>query len=125
MSRYTVLAEDNNGRLLGFVCAFGGKDSLRGTLVDNLHVAKDSEGKGIGRTLMGAAAAWAHREFPDVGFYLSAIEGNTRARQFYEHIGGRTEGVETSVMPDGTPVPAVVYMWPVVDPLLTFAPGVE
>lgn len=119
--RYTVLAEEDDGTLAGFVCAFGAKDAKHGTLVDNLHVAGSAEGKSVGRRLMAAAALWSEREFPEVGFWLHAIEGNKRACRFYEHIGGVHTGVSVQETAGG-PVRAVLYTWPSIDSLRPFQP---
>ena len=71
-----------------------------GTLVDNLHVVPGMKGRGIGRTLLKAAASETMGRFPDDGVYLYVFELNHAARRFYASIGGR-EVERGSVEPPG------------------------
>jgi ribosomal protein S18 acetylase RimI-like enzyme len=80
-----VVAEDAGG-LLGFCAAW-----LRGDecYVDNLHLRPKARGGGVGRALLGrAAAALAAQGATRAA--LSIIEGNDGARRFYERLGGET-----------------------------------
>ena len=101
---YTLLAEDEGG-----------------TLLDNLHVAGDAEGRGIGRQLVAASALWSERAYPDAGFYLWVLEGNGRARPFYEHLGATNESLHIMESPGG-PVRSLRYVWQSIEPLRQYAP---
>ena len=92
--------------LLGFACSFGAEDRTWETLLDNLHVSGDAEGRGLGRQLLAEAALWAERAYPDGGFYLWVLDKNTRARRFYEHLGATNEESEEIATPDGGMVTA-------------------
>ncbi len=55
-NQFVVLAEDDHG-LVGFACAYGRDDETWGTLLDNLHVRPEFQGRGTGATLLGEVAA--------------------------------------------------------------------
>lgn len=57
-------------------------------LIDNLHVRPDLKGKGIGRALLADAMLRAQGAGL-TSAYLSVLDGNHRARHFYERLGGR------------------------------------
>ena len=125
----TVLAEDDDGTLLGFACSFApatpeNDDEGWGVLLDNLHVAAAAEGKSVGRQLVTASALWAERAHPDAGFYLWVLESNARARPFYEHIGATNEGLHLMPSPGGE-VRSLRYVWHTIDPLRPYAPTIE
>lgn len=77
-------------RLVGFCCALIEEDAVFGTLIDNLHVAPDQQGQGLGRKLL----AEVHRHLSDRSaskrVYLWVYEQNHRARQAYQGLGGHT-----------------------------------
>jgi len=121
---YTLLALDpdnEDGPLLGFACSFANDDPKWGTLLDNLHVTGDTEGRGIGRQLLAASALWSEREHPEDGFFLWVLTDNARARRFYEHLGATDEGAEESEQPGGI-VLGHRYVWHSIDPLRAHAP---
>jgi ribosomal protein S18 acetylase RimI-like enzyme len=113
----TVFTKEDPGRLIlvaavpggiaGFVAAWPkGPDKA---LIDNLHVAPGQHGGGIGRRLMGRAAAELRRLGFDAVF-LEVIEGNHAARGFYRRLGG-VEG-ELFVEPiGGHPIPVFPVVW--------------
>jgi ribosomal protein S18 acetylase RimI-like enzyme len=98
--------------LAGFVCAYGAHDPRWGSLVDNLHVARESKRRGIGAALMGHAGTWLGRHYPDFAAYLWVLESNTAARRFYESLGGRNAGVSTMETHGGAVVRSCRYTWP-------------
>lgn len=81
------------GRIVGFTAAgagdlaiFGGRGEIRQLYVDQTH-----QGAGLGARLMRAAAQrLADRGYPSFG--LAVVEGNDRAKAFYERLGGRDAG---------------------------------
>ena len=93
--------------IVGFVAAW--PNTARMALIDNLHVAPGQRGGGIGRRLMGRAAAELRR----LGFeaaFLEVIEGNHGARGFYRRLGG-IEG-ELFLEPiGGHPTPVFPVIW--------------
>src|SRR5262245_66039307 len=46
-NQFVVIAEDE-GRVLGFACAYGREDPRWGTLLDNIHVRRDLHRQGTG-----------------------------------------------------------------------------
>jgi len=104
--RVIVVAMAPDG-IVGFVAAW--PSTARMALIDNLHVAPGQRGGGIGRRLMGRAAA----ELRGLGFeaaFLEVIEGNHGARGFYRRLGG-IEG-ELFLEPiGGHPTPVFPVIW--------------
>ena len=89
LAKTQVLVADQNGAAIGFV-VFDCKDPA---FIDNLHVAPDLRGGGIGRRLMAAAAA----RIVEAGVreaFLWALAHNHDAIQFYERLGAEVETVE-------------------------------
>ena len=82
-----LVAEDPAGRLLGFAWVMPGNDPTWGDYIDNLHVAPDAKGGGIGRRLMQGVAAELQRQGSPRGLYLFVLDVNTAARAFYERLG--------------------------------------
>lgn len=107
-----LLVAEAEGRVQGFVCAFGDDDPRWGTLVDNLHVSQAVKGLGIGTVLLERVGEWvkAGRQHPV--FYLWVFEANHAARRFYENRGG--EHVERAVKdnPGGGQALTFRFAWP-------------
>lgn len=82
-----VVAEDDTGRLLGFAYVMPAHDPLWGDYIDNLHVAPDLKGGGIGRRLMQAVAERLQRDGSTRPLYLWVLDVNTATRAFYERLG--------------------------------------
>jgi ribosomal protein S18 acetylase RimI-like enzyme len=116
--QFVCLAEDGP-RIVGFICAYAGEDPVWGSYIDNLHVAHDRHGHGIGRDLMRRAAEWLRATHPDAGVYLWVMEANTRARAFYDHLGATNAGTVDKEDPGGGHAPNCRYVWPDLRPLLT------
>lgn len=93
--------------IAGFVAAWPkGPDTA---LIDNLHVAPGQRGGGLGRRLMGRAAAELRR----LGFravFLEVIEGNHDARGFYRRLGG-VEGALFVEPIGGHPTRVIPVAW--------------
>lgn len=107
-----VLVAELDVRLAGFICVFPDEDAVFGSFLDNLHVAPDLTGQGIGRQLLSEAARRLLRDGSPVGLYLWVFEQNHRARQFYERAGAIAVGSAENPMPDGKRVLSVRYYWP-------------
>ena len=84
-----LLAEDDDGRLIGFSCFFLDHHPEDGTLLDNLHVRADQQGAGLGKHLVQATARLTLAEGQSDKLYLWVLDSNTRARNVYERLGGR------------------------------------
>jgi ribosomal protein S18 acetylase RimI-like enzyme len=106
-----IILDEQGGEIRGFACAFLDADPQWGTLLDNLHVAPQSKGKGLGRQLMSVIA---HRMLQDRArpqLHLWAYEQNVLARRFYERLGGVVSASQAELAPDGTCINAVCYGW--------------
>jgi ribosomal protein S18 acetylase RimI-like enzyme len=110
-SQFVCVAECGP-ELVGFICAFAGEDAEWGSYIDNLHVIRSMQGRGVGRELMREAAEWLARVAPDQGVYLWVMEANTRAREFYGHLGAANAGTVDLRDPGGGHAPNCRYVWP-------------
>lgn len=89
-----VFIAEQDGKPIGFACVKQEPDSAGGVLLDNLHVLPPYQGTGAGKQLVAQAEAWA-RARDATHLYLYALEGNTRAINFYERQGWQYTGTET------------------------------
>lgn len=103
-----LLAEDEEG-LAGFIAALPDPQDGSGALVDNLHVAGDRQGQGIGRTLLGETAvrlAGAGRR----SLHLWVFDANADAVRFYLALGGTAAEHGFEVI-EGRPLPHTRVEW--------------
>lgn len=82
--RWDVTVAEADGRLLGFLALAMAEQRL-----DQLFIAPDTQGKGVGGALFAVAVA----RMPD-GFWLATQAENVRARGFYERRGMVLERIE-------------------------------
>jgi len=59
-NQFVVVAEEE-GRIVGLACAYGGDDEQWGTLLDNIHVRPELHGNGIGTGLVAEVVNWCLR----------------------------------------------------------------
>ncbi len=89
--RPTWLAEDAEGRLVGFASAGPGRDNDIAADVEtelwSLYVRASHYGTGLGETLLTTAIG-------DRSAYLWVLAGNARAIGFYQRHGFRLDGTE-------------------------------
>ncbi|MBO0937987.1 GNAT family N-acetyltransferase [Fibrella sp. HMF5335] len=107
-----ILVAEEAGNLLGFICLFLDDDSVRGTLIDNLHVDPALKGQGIGSGLMHEATRRFIPEASSSGFYLGVYEANVPAIYFYERMGGTCLGRALYDTPGGGQALILWYGWP-------------
>jgi ribosomal protein S18 acetylase RimI-like enzyme len=84
-----LVAEDERGRLVGFIHMCSESDFFtaeRHAHVSDLVVARDGEGRGVGRALLEAGERWA-RERGYRLVTLNVFRDNERARALYERAG--------------------------------------
>jgi GNAT superfamily N-acetyltransferase len=106
-----VVVAEEEGRILGFACAYGGEDPHWGSFLDNLHVRGEHQRRGIGARLIAAVATWCRANHPDCGLYLWVLEQNKRAQLFYARLGAADRGGEVEVPPGGGQVTGRRYVW--------------
>jgi GNAT superfamily N-acetyltransferase len=89
-----VFIAEQDGQPIGFVCVKQEQGNPDGVLLDNLHVLPAYQGTGAGKRMVAQAEAWARARGAS-HLYLYALEGNTRAINFYERQGWQYAGTET------------------------------
>ena len=94
-NQIVVVAEDE-GRIVGFACAYGGHDAEWGSFLDNIHADPHRHRDGIGTQLFLTIVGWCREHYPEHGLYLSVLERNTNAQRFYLKLGGMDRGGEPS-----------------------------
>lgn len=104
-----VLEED--GELIGFAHTILDSDPTWGALLDNLHVAPDLKGRGLGRVLMRETAAAVLAAAPASRLFLWVLEQNVAAQGFYRHLGGVVVGQEESDAPGGGRIIGLRVVW--------------
>lgn len=81
-----LVAEDADGRLVGFAYVMPGHDPDWGDYIDNLHVAPDLKGGGLGRQLMQNVARRLAGG-PVRPLHLWVLDANEPAKRFYARLG--------------------------------------
>jgi GNAT superfamily N-acetyltransferase len=109
-----LVAEDDTGEVVGWAAHGPYRDGERRTGDAELYavyVDPTRFGNGIGQALLresaGRCAAAGHPRM-----LLWVLEGNARARRFYERAGFRADGATDSSDVDGVAVPEVRYARP-------------
>lgn len=97
--------------LVGFVCAYGAHDPRWGSFVDNLHVAGEARGRGVGSALLRRAGGWLAEHYPEAGVYLLVLEQNEGARRLYERLGARSAEVAPMETHGGGRARTCRYVW--------------
>lgn len=90
-SRGCVLVAENKGRIVGMCTGQVVISTAEGgpaVLVEDVVVAQEARGQGVGRALLEAMASWA-RERGATRMQLLADANNTSALQFYHQAGWR------------------------------------
>ena len=97
--------------VLGFVCVLLDEEPEYGALLDNLHVAPDQHGSGIGRRLMACAAHWVSAMQPDWPLHLWVYEQNSKTVAFYRKTGGTAVDQRVIVTPAGNRATVLRFEW--------------
>lgn len=114
-----VLIVEEEGELLGFVCAYLDENETYGTYLDNLHVSSKAQGRGLGTQLMGKLANQISNHSTK-GLYLWVIEGNNLAIAFYNRLNGKAlDSVEADDIGDASFI-KIRYVWEDLDQLYKY-----
>lgn len=105
-----VFLAEEAGEAVGFAC-LRREAEAEGPLLDNLHVLPGRKGEGIGRRLIGAAAAWLVEREPEAPLQLGVWTDNGPARRFYARLGGREVGERELETPGGGRARQVDVLW--------------
>lgn len=106
-----ILVCEEREEIQAFACAFLDADPEWGTLLDNLHVTPELKGKGVGRQLISAVAENVLQHGLHSVLHLWVYEQNTRARGFYERMGGVIGEWVQEEGPDGSQLNVLRYAW--------------
>jgi GNAT superfamily N-acetyltransferase len=107
-----LVAEGDDSDLLGLVSGGAAEHEVKGPVAEitALYVLPSRHGRGIGRSLLRAAADNLAR----LGFAelrVGVLSANISARAFYEAMGGRESGQGT-FNEEGYLLPMTIYTWP-------------
>jgi len=110
-SNQCILVAEDESTVIGFICVLLDVDPILGSYIDNLHIDKSHQSKGIGKALLVKAAEWCNEQLPQSGLFLLVTQHNERAQAFYTRLGGRKQETDIWVAPDGTTVPTYRFIW--------------
>jgi ribosomal protein S18 acetylase RimI-like enzyme len=98
-THFLRVAEDENGRAIGFIQACGYESLYCDPLKYVMMLAVDPayQGKGIGKALLTACEEWARAEGAE-GVRLSSGSDRLAAHQFYLHLGYRIRKEQKSIV---------------------------
>jgi ribosomal protein S18 acetylase RimI-like enzyme len=109
-NQYILLALDND-LICGFICVLTGQHPQYGSLIDNLHVAPNFKGQGLGTKLVRQGASWSLAQLPEAGLYLEVLAENTAAIGFYRSLGALPIQKNNWTAPCGSIVAEFIYSW--------------
>ena len=109
--RQHVVVADDGGLLLGFACVYLNEDPIWGSLLDNIHVDRRAQRRGLGSQLLRQVSGVCVSSATGSGLYLSVLENNSAAQQFYYAHGAQNVGTETWDAPDGNHLRCVRLAW--------------
>src|SRR5690554_3059228 len=109
-NQHVVVAEQD-GEILGFACVYAAENSKWGSYLDNLHVRKAHQSKGIGKSLLIEVSRWCHQQEPIGGLCLLVNQENVKAQAFYKSAGARNAQESVWNAPDGSVVPTYWFVW--------------
>jgi len=82
-----------------------------GALLDNLHVAPELTGGGLGSRLLAGVARWLVEDHGGAPLSLDVYAPNAAALEFYERKGGVEAARYVERVPGGREVEVVRYLW--------------
>lgn len=109
-NQYVAVAEQD-GEILGFACVYVGENSQWGSYLDNLHVRKEHQSKGIGKALLIEICRWCQQQDPNSSLCLTVNQDNANAQEFYKSLGARNLEADVWHAPDGSTVPTYWFVW--------------
>ncbi len=82
-----------------------------GALLDNLHVAPERKGGGLGTALLAEVARWLADEHAGAPLHLEVYAPNAVALDFYVRKGGQETARYRETVPGGREVDVIRYSW--------------
>ena len=113
-----LVAEDNQGSIVGVAAAAAAEADPTGTLgeVGSLYVHPDHQTRGIGGRLMRELAARLE-QMGVRSLHVGVLTANVDAQRFYEALGAQHVG-DRHFDEDGVLLPERIYAWPDITRLL-------
>ncbi|MFQ3192281.1 MAG: ribosomal protein S18 acetylase RimI-like enzyme [Francisellaceae bacterium] len=115
-----IFVAEVDDHIVGFVCVLLDEDPTHGSYIDNLHIEKTHQSKGIGKLLLLTAAQLCDDYSSSSKLFLLVTQHNIRAQQFYKRLGGVNTDITKWVAPNGTVVPTYKFVWDNVKCLLKY-----
>lgn len=109
-NQYVLVAEFDE-EIVGFACFYSGGNPDFGSYLDNLHVRKAYQSKGVGKSLLIEGARWCFQQDPDKGLCLLVNRVNINAQGFYKGLGAYQSKDSVWNAPDGCVVPTYWFVW--------------
>jgi ribosomal protein S18 acetylase RimI-like enzyme len=106
-----ILAAMVSGEPVGLAYASFRLNPEIGCLLDNLHVAPERQGAGLGSALLASVACWLIEEHQGAPLSLEVYAPNAAALGFYERRGAVETARYRETVPDGREVDVVRYRW--------------
>ncbi len=110
-ARDLILAAMDDGHPIGLAYASFRLKPEVGALLDNLHVAPERKGGGLGTRLLAKTARWLVEDHAGAALHLEVYAPNAAALGFYEARGGVEAARYAEVVPGGREVEIVRYRW--------------
>ncbi|MET3667136.1 GNAT family N-acetyltransferase [Caulobacter sp. 1776] len=106
-----ILAAMEAGAPIGLAYASFRLKPEIGALLDNLHVAPERKGGGLGSALLASVARWLVEEHDGAALHLEVYAPNMAALGFYRRKGGVEVARYAEVVPGGRETDVVRYRW--------------
>jgi len=106
-----ILAAMDGGGPVGLAYASFRLNPAVGLLLDNLHVAPERKGCGLGTALLAEVARWLVEEHGAAPLHLEVYAPNAAALDFYIRKGGVETARYRETAPGGREVDVVRYRW--------------
>lgn len=109
--RDLILAALEDGAPVGLAYASFRLKPEVGALLDNLHVAPERKGGGLGTRLLAETARWLVEAHAGAPLHLEVYAPNAAALGFYARMGGVETARYAEEVPGGRLVEVVRYRW--------------
>ncbi|WP_297511398.1 GNAT family N-acetyltransferase [uncultured Caulobacter sp.] len=106
-----ILAAIEHGAPIALAYASFRLNPTVGALLDNLHVAPERKGGGLGSRLLAETARWLVEDHAGAPLHLEVYAPNASALGFYRRKGGVEIARYRETVPGGREVDVVRYRW--------------